>query len=352
MSTILVSILSQHSLPNYLFIKEMEGNYDELLFISTVRTDKDNRDRQLEKALGLNEDNVVSILVNHANYQQTLRDLEANWEARTGDRYIVNLTGGTKAMALAVERFFSRFDSRFYYVPINDNVYYNLSTGEASPISTRVGLAQYLELYGIRFQSTPEAQFAHTKQEIYSLYNEVKSRRFYLPKKLKPSTYTQEQSLAPYTAEQRRFYSGGWFEQFAYFKLKDDFRLRDEDIACSLKIYRHSHSKQNDNELDVAFTYKNQLYVVECKVSLSGNPGRTISDNVEEYLYKLAAVSKDFGLQVKSYLFTLYRMSALTDDRINGLSHRCSILGICGIVSGNMFSDLKSALNNTQQLLP
>ena len=101
MSTILVSILSKHTLPNYLFIREMEGKYDELLFITTPEVDKDNRGFQLQSALDRDDGDVVYVSVDGNDYRKALDDLR-NWEIRKDDKYIVNLTGGTKMMSLAV----------------------------------------------------------------------------------------------------------------------------------------------------------------------------------------------------------------------------------------------------------
>lgn len=344
MSTILVSILSKHTLPNYLFIKEMEGKYDELVFITTPEADKDNRDMQMEHALGIEERTAVYISVDGNDYRKALDDLKA-WQVRTGDKYIVNLTGGTKMMSLAVHDFFAAFDTSFFYVPIGKNTYYNLEIGEWKPISYRATLKDYFSLYGINYECIKEQDFGHSKKEAYDIFEQVRHNKFRLP------AFLWNAQEAP-TADLRKYYAGEWFEQFTYFKLKEALALDNDDIALSLKIYRKTSDPNNDNELDVAFMYENILHVVECKVSMYGGPGRSPRDVVEEYLYKLAAISKDFGLQVKSYLFTLHKMRSFSSQERQSFSKRCRILGITGIVSDGMLSNLNSSLRNQQALLP
>lgn len=344
MTTILVSILSKHTLPNYLFIREMTGQYDELVFITTPEADKENRDLQMERALGIEERTAVYISIDGNDYRKALDDLKS-WKVRDGDKYIVNLTGGTKMMSLAVHDYFAAFDTQFYYVPIGKNTCYNLNTGEWKPISYRATLKDYFSLYGINYECINEHDFGHSKEEAYGIFEQVRRNKFRLP------AFLWNAQEAP-TADLRKYYAGEWFEHFAYFKLKETLNLADDDIALSLKIFRKATDPHNDNELDVAFMYENALHVVECKVSMYGSPGRSPRDVVEEYLYKLAAISKDFGLQVKSYLFTLHKMRSFSSQERQSFSKRCRILGIKGIVCDGMLSNLNSSLRNQQALLP
>ena len=117
MKKILVSILSDHLVPNYLFIKEMQGQFNDLLFIGTPYTEEKRIAAHLEDALGMKENSVVKVIVESDLYQKGLRILAQTSFPREA-HYIVNLTGGTKIMALMVYEFFCKFDTSFYYVPI------------------------------------------------------------------------------------------------------------------------------------------------------------------------------------------------------------------------------------------
>lgn len=72
MSKTIVSILSDHLLPNFLFIKEMEGQYSDLLFVSTPQMEMQEKAMHLEVALGRKEGSVRRIVVANDNYKEIL----------------------------------------------------------------------------------------------------------------------------------------------------------------------------------------------------------------------------------------------------------------------------------------
>lgn len=317
----LVSIISQHSLPNFLFIKEMAGQYDNLLFITTE--EMKDRAEQMETALDLPINSIRRIKVDGNNFQQAYKTLSAQSFPKE-DRFIVNMTGGTKMMSLAVWLFFYQEKNSFYYVPINKNQYYNLLTNTWMPLEYRASLREYFLLYGLSFKA--DNSLTHDGAFTFNQFNNVKMKGFHLPYEMKHS----EQAVTP---EARRYYGGEWFEEYTYLRIQKECSLDDEHIAKSLKIYRSENQKQNDNEIDVAFMLNNQLYVIECKVTMTGyvtgmGPTASTKETIDKYLYKLAAVSKNYGLQVKPYLFTLHNMARLSADSQDNITKRCAILGI------------------------
>ena len=329
MKKILVSILSDHLVPNYLFIKEKRGQHNDLLFIETTYIKEKKGAAHLEQALRKEEDSVLKVLVESDNYQKGLQSLE-NANLPKDVHYIVNLTGGTKIMSLMVYDFFRKFNSTFYYIPIGKNVYCNIEKGEMEPLRYRISLKEYFTLYGLLFECD-NTLLKDTKKTL-DLFKKQKNRNFYLSKEI---TGSQQAS----TAEDRRYYSGAWFEEYTYLRIKEELALQDEDIAMSLKIYRNDLG-QNDNEIDVAFMFENTLHIIECKVSMNGY-GKEPQHIIENYLYKLAAVSKDFGLIVRPYIFTLHKMDMLSEHSRENIKKRMRILGICNIVSGKELSEQK-----------
>lgn len=322
MSKTIVSILSDHLLPNFLFIKEMEHLVGDLLLITTPQMEEKGRGSHLEKALGREAGSLRRIVVENDNYKEILRTLTAA-QIDKAEEYIINITGGTKTMSLAVHEFFRDFNASFVYVPIGKNSYYDFATDQIKPLSYRVSLAEYFDLYGLGFQCDNALSFG--SQRPFDLFNQQKNRSFRLSREILDA---HEARLA----EERHYLGGSWFEEYTYLRIKHDFNLRDVDIAKSIRIYR-SGSTSNDNELDVAFVRDNTLYVIECKVSMWGY-GKDSKDIVEEYLYKLAAISKDFGLHVNSYIFTLHQMHRFSSVTRANMDKRMRILGIRGIIDG------------------
>lgn len=226
-------------------------------------------------------------------------------------------------MSLAVHEYFCQFNASFVYVPIGKNSYYDFSTDQTNSLDYRVSLNEYFTLYGLAYDY--DNDLICDAQRPFNLFNEQKMSNFYLTEELR---YAQK---AP-RPELRRYLGGEWFEEYVYLRIKRDFKLRDEDIAKSVKICRLS-STSNDNELDVVFVRDNALYVIECKVSMTGY-GKEPKSVVDEYLYKLAAISKDFGLRVNSYIFTLHQMWRFAKATQENMSKRMRILGIRDIIDG------------------
>lgn len=322
MSKTIVSILSDHLLPNFLFIKEMEGQYSDLLFVSTPQMEAQEKAMHLEVALGRKEGSVRRIVVANDNYKEILDTLRAE-QLSDSVEYIVNITGGTKTMSLAVHEYFCKFNASFIYVPIGKNSYYDFSTDQTHSLDYRVSLNEYFTLYGLAYDY--DNGLICGAQRPFKLFDEQKMSNFYLTEELR---YAQKAPLP----ELRRYLGGEWFEEYTYLRIKRDFELRDEDIAKSVKICRLS-STSNDNELDVVFVKDNALYVIECKVSMTGY-GKDPKSVVDEYLYKLAAISKDFGLRVNSYIFTLHQMWRFAKATQENMSKRMRILGIRDIIDG------------------
>lgn len=322
MSKTIVSILSDHLLPNFLFIKEMEGQYSDLLFVSTPQMEMQEKAMHLEVALGRKEGSVRRIVVANDNYKEILDALRAE-QLSDSVEYVVNITGGTKTMSLAVHEYFCQFNASFVYVPIGKNSYYDFSTDQTHSLDYRVSLNEYFTLYGLAYDY--DNDLICDAQRPFNLFNEQKMSNFYLTEELR---YAHK---AP-RPELRRYLGGEWFEEYVYLRIKRDFKLRDEDIAKSVKICRLS-STSNDNELDVVFVKDNALYVIECKVSMTGY-GKEPKSVVDEYLYKLAAISKDFGLRVNSYIFTLHQMCRFAKATQENMNKRMRILGIRDIIDG------------------
>lgn len=336
MSKTLVSILSDHSVPNYLFIKEMAGKYNDLLFITTDKVEKNtHRSIQLENTLLKEENSVRRIVVDSDDYHLIKEKIEK--ENLSDDvTYIVNLTGGTKMMSLAVHDYFVNKKSEFYYIPIGKNQYYNLTTNEKFPLEYRATLMEYFMLYGLKYVC--DNTLLKDKSVTLNLFNNLKANDFVLIKKMRAS-HRQSNNLS---TEDRRYYAGAWFEEYTYLRIKKQFALRDDDIAMSVKIFRNEDDNNNDNELDVAFVHDNVLNVIECKVNNTPDNEykRAVSkqQKIEEYLYKLAAISKDFGLQVSSYLFCLYKFDTLSEATQNNIKKRCKILGVRKIIGPSELS--------------
>ncbi len=336
MKRILISVLSDYLQPNFLLIKELEGEYDELIFITTEIMESKNKKKSywLSKALKLGNE-VGKIVVEEDDYEAVVEALDKE-QFSSENQYIVNLTGGTKVMSIAVHDYFSKFNPKFYYVPIGKNEIKSFNSKEEGiPLKYRMNLVEYFTLYGLSYKC--DNSLIYKEEHSKNLFGRFKNVNF---NRSKIAELANAQSLNK--ALDKRYYGGTWFEEYAYSRLKEELGLNDGQICKSAKIFRET-STENDNEIDVMFVKDNLLHIFECKVTMSGvGPNKSSSQSIESVLYKLAAVSKDFGLRVNSYLLTLQKiknnLSNFSEKRLESLEKRKNILGIKAILDS---SDLK-----------
>jgi hypothetical protein len=145
----------------------------------------------------------------------------------------------------------------------------------------------------------------------------------------------------------KQYYSGRWFEEFVYIFLKRELGLNKEQIALNMKLSRKDDHKQHDNEYDVVFTMNNALYVIECKASLGSE--KTLKAKIEKSLYKLGAVTRDFGLRVNSYIFTLSHINITGKVSYLNIQKRKEILGIKEIFDAPYFYNINEIINHFKQ---
>lgn len=344
---ILLSILSDYLQPNFLLIKEFEGRYDRLVFVSTskMETAAKSKSRCLSVALSIPYSTDNLIVVGEDDYQGILNKLKASSFSQD-DQYIINLTGGTKVMTAAVCDYFHAFEYRnvsYYYVPIGKNVVEDFYLGQDEPIKYQMTLREYFALYGIRYE--PQNKLIKPAEFTLNVFEEFKKKRFSRRRYL-PIANAEQHS----NSVDRVYFNGAWFEDYCYLRIKQELNLPDNAICKSAKIYRDT--SVNDNEIDVMFVRNNKLHICECKVTMYGL-SKSATTTAEGYLYKLAAIAKDLGLRVDSYILTLHWLkhpnktnssqlaipgivqnSPMPED---SLEKRCRILGINGILDANIF---------------
>ena len=82
------------------------------------------------------------------------------------------------------------------------------------------------------------------------------------------------------------------------------------------------------------------MYVFECKAIHSKNA------SIDDYMYKLGAITRDFGLKVNSYLLVLKNFP---QRRLVNIRKRQKILGIKGIFFANDFMNADNMIKNIKE---
>lgn len=326
---VLVSIVSDQTIPNVELIKEL---FDEIgCFVFIVTKQKMEQLQWIKDASGINENCCSNIEVdayNPKNIEEALGDYVF------GDEEIyLNITGGTKLMLLIVNDYFRKIGATIYYLTGHNKEYLKVypSRGKREfTLETKITLREYLTAYGFKYKDTSPYKDFGTAERLFNAYklltpNEV--IKIFEPLRIRRGRNVEVVSgeildfliEAEYDFDSKlskkdtKYLSGDWFEEFVYFKIKNEYNLSDDEIATGINLEKQG----TPNEIDVIFILDDKLYVVECKTSIFDR--RTIKrmrDGKEveeikgvnllpEVLYKSDALRGTFGLFAKTSIFTL-----------------------------------------------
>jgi len=301
MARVLISIISEHLIPNYHLFIHLKSSIDKHLFITTKNMEDAGYTGFLKTLIG-DEKNTENIyLDDFRDFKKITKNLRDSNKVNPSDKFIVNITGGTKVISLAVFNHFKELDSEIYYVAIGTNSCQKIFPEQTPPetFTHKLTLDEYLSLYGFSIEKsntlTKKPEFTN------SLFAKVKSKDFnsLSVTEIRDAFYKSFTKTAP---KDSVYYTGLWFEEYMYSLIKDKLKLNNSQIALNVKVKRHTSktNQGNDNEFDVMYVTNNKLYVVECKSSIGKKNEH--KKNLENFLYKLAAEIKDMGLQVTPIL--------------------------------------------------
>lgn len=249
------------------------------------------------------------------------------------DRVALNLTGGTKLMAIAAQAAFSAAQKPMFYVhPEKNQVVFLFAERPALALEVRIGLDDYLAAHGVKVESRGKTGIPDTWQSVArELIQEIERYKDALAAmnhiaadakgKLKASNehspqghawnaltelYADAGLIEPGSHDlrfsdesARSFVAGGWIEHYVCHQL-DGMRgeLGIQDLAMNLQIVRSAKVK---NELDIALLARNRLFIIECKTRRY--PGQDHEDApAASSIYKLDTLRDVGGLNTRCML--------------------------------------------------
>lgn len=335
MKTILISLVSDQTIPNILAIHHFKP--DELLFISTKEMEKKNKISAILTILDrldleYKSDSVVvredSILDCHKKISEWI-------EGKEDAEFVVNLTGGNKIMSIAAYEFFKDYSSKMIYIPIPKNEFIvpfpKKRPGEPVKLDLRLSVIEYLTAYGLtvvneshlkryREEAIKRRDLSEWIAENYDnlknllkwlcgiLRNHRSDKQFILKEDFLGASSEEKQLLSKlnfsYDAgsvlkkidkSEINYLTGGWLEEFCFVKVSELVGQGIDDAAIGLQI---KNRLGMDNEFDIMLTKDNALYFIECK-SLDQK-----EDKKTDALYKIGALQKGLGLKIESFLVT------------------------------------------------
>ncbi len=253
----------------------------------------------------------------------------------------VNLTGGTKLMTIAAQFVLGDDFSCFYVVPDEDNiVMLNTEPGEKYELRNRLNLTDYFAIHGYRVENLVKQKTVSEQDDRlfknllndYDKYRDSLGLLNYLADQAEKAyslkiryeiaekdwdimqlfmdhgaiKYYDDKMIEFANSSSRKFCKGLWLEMATYQAIKMvDQELSLQDFACSIEITSSSGIK---NEIDAAFLYNNNLYIIECKTA-------TMTAKGSDVLYKLDTIKSYAGMLTRSIVVTFKPLSGYDKGR-------------------------------------
>jgi hypothetical protein len=350
MNSVLVTIVSDQTVPNVLFIKEQTAA-EKYIFVSTEKMESPSRKMtdKIIAAAGLDRSKCSTIEVIEDALQDIDLKLSKQLEIEDDDEVVVKITGGAKIMSLGVYNYFSRNGAAgIFYIPIGKNEIrqvFPFRKNRVRNLAFRINLLDYLKSYGVVVQEKsfhakntllkPESQteklfkvfIGPNRKKLVQTAENI--RKQFRGKKLRKNVaaestlfddalFFREQGIEfdfedYLTEKETKYLTGEWFEEYLYPVVKSTLGLKDDEIGMGVQLVKG----ETPNEYDILFTHNNSLYVIECKTDIADNEAGKINYLFTNTLYKAATLKKEFGLWVNYYLFALNDFSQLKPEQIN-----------------------------------
>ena len=316
-----------------------------------------------------------------------LYDTFFNFLDRQTGAVALNVTGGTKIMAMAAQEAFRDAKAPVFYVnALTDEILVFGDRNRNASLSGKVGLADFLESHGYTFANAVRPakpnitreesdltlrivdgveKFGPSLGELNaiaaqakgSLIGKLDERQLKSPE-LKAiidlfveggHIHHENPGLRFVSEDSRRFVGGGWLEQHVCKAMADLAGTeRFTDYGMNMKILAPNGSTLN--EIDGAFLYRNTLHLIECKAGNLANAGNSGDDKATEAIYKLETLLKMGGLRTRGMLIDyrgrLSKAHGKNDKkRAEANFARAKAANIC-IVSAGAIKTLKNEIRD------
>ena len=250
--TLLISLVSDQTLPNVQLIKEFKEKSTDFLFISTKAMEQKRCRIWIEQAVDIS--NSPFIVVEQFSFDNIIEQLDL-YDFSVFKRLIVNLTGGTKVMTLVANEYFKELGAEIYYITgQTDYECIKLYPGRkktALSLASSITIDEYLKSYGFSYKKNVMSKnsFEYTKSlfDHYckGLFNNFTSALAFLRGKRKDGVKANALKEKPevleflnaikysidegfLTSADVKYITGDWFEEYVGLKLKEELNLLDE----------------------------------------------------------------------------------------------------------------------------
>lgn len=280
-----------------------------------------------------------------------------------GKDIALNVTGGTKLMAIVAQNTFAMGGKPIFYVDSDNNQILFISRdekGQSIPnkmLNCQIDLKTYLSAYGMVYKSTKQP--LASEQLITNLEPFIKQYDKYKDDIPLLNSYAAESQKSGFKVDfkhhkvksfvtlleelhhknlldfdrhridfrdtvHKDLLNGVWLEEITYKAIENIKSIQDKALSLEVGNSSYDQSKHqyalknqgNQNEFDIAFMAKNRLHIIECKTQLMNKEGGIKS---EEILYKLEALKNYGGLMTKKCLVSYFEVPESVKNRAKEL---------------------------------
>ena len=284
------------------------------------------------------------------------------------EKTALNVTGGTKIMALAAHSAFSIADRPIFYVREDNNsviIMHNCGGSEKYPpidLKSNLKLKDYFRAYGYSADPKESIHKPGFAKELVDNQVQYRDALGLLNKHVCTDDNRQTLSFSAQNttpmciilelckkydfldfndrridfndAACRKYVCGGWLEAHTRAVVNSISRSKLQTLADQgIEIIK----KNVPNDLDVAFLAKNALHVIECKT------GRLTRERGGDTLYKLKTITQTMGLKTKPMLVTYRNLDSEDTKKRKPHTRRARQYGI-EVVEGDELRRLKEHL--------
>jgi hypothetical protein len=343
---VLVSLISEQTIPNILVIKAFEAEKPLHLFVTTKEMEEKEKTAAILKATGISDKHYEILTIDQEQADLAQSKIVHYLKQHQNTHFMVNLTGGTKLMALMMFRLFEKASSKYCYLPFGSNTLFFIRhdySYERKSLTYSLSLYEYLKACGLFYNSLEDRFFDDNGLQL--VYDQFADSGFHY--NAFPNRLAIKLTKGAVSIEN---IAGTWFEEYVFSRIKYELNLKNGAIAQSVYIYQTKEQATNDQEIDLIFVQNNELHLVECKVSLGKNPMKARQTALKD-LFKLAAIAHKFGLSTKLYFITFDSLRMANGKHNEEFLLKCKLLKINNIADRHDLSrpdfSFKSFLTHT-----
>ena len=286
------------------------------------------------------------------------------------DRYseqniALNVTGGTKLMAIVAQNTFAMADKPIFYIDSDNNQILFISRDESNRsipnknLNCNIDIKTYLSAYGMTFKGgkssvSTDRLLSHFEPFVknYDKYKDNIPLLNYYASESERSKFKitlddkhkkihsffnlleelHHRDLVDFDHQlidfrdrtHKELLNGIWLEELTYKAIEDIKSIQDKAMSLEVGNTAYDENKDhydiknqgNQNEFDIAFLAKNRLHIIECKTQVMNKSGGIKSEDI---LYKLEALKNYGGLMTKKCLVSYFEVPESVKNRAKEL---------------------------------